>query len=170
MHFKLIPQLMIIILLGCCVAACQKPPSSDDNFLPADMKTFLVTDPCDACSFLARSFSSSETEKVVIRGIKHPSLGQTFFVNLDHERKVIKLRPVKDMTEVFILYDPYNSASTGLEVSSQYEQAKCPCGGNRFNLALALRYSQKTNPDDFSRIILAGKCTLCGEERILFQN
>jgi nitrite reductase/ring-hydroxylating ferredoxin subunit len=161
---------LMFFFFGSVLISCSKP----DNELHLDafpefLKSYAVTSPCDACSVL---FETEWCDKEMTRnicGIRDPQHGSTFFVDIDFDRRIIKLKPVRDRRETILFYDPYHQGSKGMETNSHYRQARCPCGGNRFTLAAGVCCPEK-KPGNMIQFVLAGKCTHCGSGRILFTN
>ncbi|MBN1550896.1 hypothetical protein JW979_05490 [bacterium] len=165
LHCFLIMTLLISgIFLGCS----GDEPIGNIDPLPSRMSPYLSTERNAAWQAFENNNWTEPGKTAVIRSVKSPESGATFYADIDHERNIIKLKSVRDKYTSIIFYDPYQQASTGFETNSSYVQSKCSCGGNRFQLAVGLLYETGKSGDDFSKFILAGTCTLCNETRFLF--
>ena len=160
---------LLIILFFIFLSCCQKNPTEYPDFvLPEHLQGLLSLSDCDACSSLTMPDHTSPGSILIRRTVTHPELGSTFYVNIDFDRSIINLRPVRDKRESIVLYDPHHLISEKSELNTHYIQSRCTCGGNRFKLALGLVYPPDKSGDEFEQFILAGNCTLCGESRVLF--
>ncbi|MBN1356833.1 hypothetical protein JXA40_11275 [bacterium] len=123
----------------------------------------------EACGILQFLDCRDPSQILLTGGIRHPEYGSTFFADIDHERNIVKLKSVRDRQDAFLLFDPDRQGSRSAETGSRYLQARCVCGGNRFILAAGICFPEG-RPEDYSRFVLAGKCTSCGMIRILFSH
>jgi hypothetical protein len=158
--------LVWFILFNSCKTDIPDPTTA----LPQDYAAFLSLKACNNCEIFKESKLQSSYARILMCDIAHPQSGKTFYVNIDQTRKIVKLRSVRDVQEPFIFYDPSHSGSLGLEINSAYEQARCTCSGNRFTLSAAFCYELDKSPENFSKLIIAGTCTLCQKQKILFEN
>jgi hypothetical protein len=134
--------------------------------LPESVKPYLISKHHFDRDFLQKTWTPPDAERMDWYGIQCGDLGETFHVDIDHDREIIKLKPVRDNRSVILFFDPMNRGEQGYETNSTYVQARCQCGGNRFFLAAGFGFT--SGDTIFSKIILVGKCTLCSESRMLF--
>ncbi len=134
--------------------------------IPESMRTYLSISDCPACEALKASWKPSDNTGSILLGVRHLTLGSTFFVNIDHERDIIKIKPVRDQHEVILFYDPFHNGSMGYETNSHYSQVRCTCGGFRFQLAVGFEYD--LSDDNVTKFVLGGRCTRCGKSRIIY--
>jgi hypothetical protein len=157
------------IFLLILASGCGWKDSAPIEFAPSNLKEYLVSDDCPSCEML-KTKSFPNASQITIAGFYHPEFAQTYYVNVDQTRQVVKLRSIRDAHWVFFIYDPYYSGKEGLDVNTQYEQSRCDCGGNRFTLGVALVYYGVPQAENVSHFVLAGQCSLCGKNKILFEN
>ncbi len=152
------------------IAGCRGDPVDIDIELPAAMQALARKDPHPLIAFLHASVPPDPTRLFVYRMFVHPSLGQTFFVNIDSDRRIVKLHPVKERGETIVLYDPEGIATVSFETGSSYVQSRCPeCRSNRFEIGAAFVFPP-ADPEHFDRFWLGGRCAECGHETILYES
>ncbi len=173
---SIIPRISLIVIALCL--AVMTPGCMDSTVrefsdpIPGFLEGIFIKSPCPACSILDSYAWANPASSHLAGAIRHPVHGQTFFVNIDHERKVVSIRPVRERREKIILYDPYHQAASGHETGVIYVQAQCECkpSSNRFELAAGISYPPERSVDFMDEFVLAGKCTICGEIMVLFSN
>ena len=165
-------QMTLLIATGLILimAGCKGDPGGVDVELPADMQALATNEPHPLIDFLRASIPQDSTRLRVFRLFVHPTLGQTFFVNIDSERRIIKLHPVKERGETIVLYNPEGFAAGQLETGSSYVQSRCrKCRSNRLEIGAAFEFAP-TDTAHFDRFWLGGRCADCGHEAILYES
>ena len=153
---------MIQFLGGC--NSIESPIKSPESFVE-----FIGSEYCPACTNLSELRINNPEFDVFIFGIESKQYGNTYFVNIDRDRDIIKLRSVRDRNESIILFDPNNLATKGHETGSNYIQPRCSDGINRFELAAAFIYEHGADRNNFDQFYLSGKCSMSEESRILYR-
>lgn len=157
----------LVLLAGFLFGCRTSEPEISVEFAP-ELMSILRIERHSLIQFLRHNVSTDPTRELVFRMITHPTMGQTFFVNIETDREIIILHPVKERYEKIVFYDPRNHASSNVEVGSNFIQSRCAnCRNNRFELGVAFSF----NPaiiTQYESFTLGGKCSECGAETILY--